>query len=904
MKKKIYFLFFLLIGISTVSHAQTYCYAGGGMDEYISNVAVGNIINPSAATAYSDYTNLSTDMVIGEGYSIIITNGQPYLSDQCGIWIDWNHDFDFYDAGEFIATIGSPGYGPYTANIVPPASAELGQTRMRIRIMYSGSLLPCGFSTYGEVEDYTINVLPDCEANAEFSYYDLGLSVDFYASQNYDTTQYNLTWTLGDGTTILNQDELTHNYTQPGSYAVSLAVYDLTDSTCFDMYTDTIFLDTCLTNAEFFFDVNELNVEYYSYFNYDTSSYSMLWDLGDSTFVQNTDSFNYVYASAGIYPVSLTILDLYDSTCLSVVSYEVETWECNIVADFDIDIMGFNATFSTQYVLGDYIIEWDFGDGNTGAYFTTINHNYSNLGSYTVTLTVTDPQQPQCYDEISYDILINNCYANADFMFDIYGMEVLFDATTNWTTGYYFIWDFGNGVIDTANTTAQYTYPYEGTYTVGLTVASMTDSLCFDIDSLIITVDSCLAYADFNYLDTELSVDFFPDYPLDSINYSIYWDFGDGNYANNIIEPNHVYASPGQYDVSMVITNMYDSTCTDTFFVSVTVEECLANAEFTITDNGNYNYDFVLDNAPFPPGYYISWTLSDGTSYWNQTSINHTITPGGVFTATAVVNNWGIPNCTDTFTLSICDMDASFNYMLDGLEASFSTVYQYNSFGYYIEWDFGDGTNQAGGFNTTHLYPYDGTYVITAIVTSIPYPECADTTTLELWIAECYTQSEFTYMVDSNTVFFNTTFSPGDYQFHWDFGDGSTQIGLANTFHTYNDPGTYNACLTIVEIANPNCSDTACQYIDVLTTSLPDKIPKNDLFTIAPNPARDNLNLSVSEGILNRIEIYTPEGKCLLINVSSNSKEIIDISQLPAGNYFIRTTNQENVFVKKFVIIR
>jgi PKD repeat protein len=168
MMKKLfnrYLLAFLMVfAIGSSNSFAQYCAAGSdACDEFVADVQIGAFSNPSACGAggYTNYTALTIDMMQQTDYPFTILNGPPtYPADQCGIWIDWNQDGDFDDAGETITVNTNPSPGPYTGIINPPASALLGQTRMRVRIMWTGPLLSCGNATYGEVEDYTVNILP------------------------------------------------------------------------------------------------------------------------------------------------------------------------------------------------------------------------------------------------------------------------------------------------------------------------------------------------------------------------------------------------------------------------------------------------------------------------------------------------------------------------------------------------------------------------------------------------------------------------------------------------------------------------------------------------------------------------------------------------------------------------
>ena len=74
-------------------------------------------------------------------------------------------------------------------------------------------------------------------------------------------------------------------------------------------------------------------------------------------------------------------------------------------------------------------------------------------------------------------------------------------------------------------------------------------------------------------------------------------------------------------------------------------------------------------------------------------------------------------------------------------------------------------------------------------------------------------------------------------------------------------------------------------------------------FELYPNPAQDRINIR-SSNIIEEIQIYNSEGELLQILNPNIKEEKIDVSGLPPGYYFIRTFGREEVFVKRFVVVR
>src|SRR5690606_21109575 len=139
-----------------------YCPAPGGSTtfENISNVTNAGISNTTSAhTGYNDFTAQVANVTQGAMDEISVTLNAD-SSDYLYAFIDWNQNDILDDAGEvYTLAVATSSDGPHTLDITVPAAATVGNTRMRVRLGWNqSSPNPCGNTSFGEVEDYTVNV--------------------------------------------------------------------------------------------------------------------------------------------------------------------------------------------------------------------------------------------------------------------------------------------------------------------------------------------------------------------------------------------------------------------------------------------------------------------------------------------------------------------------------------------------------------------------------------------------------------------------------------------------------------------------------------------------------------------------------------------------------------------------
>lgn len=141
-----------------------YCSSNGNDTsfEYISNVQLNSINKTSGAgvTGYSDFTSTSTNLTIGNLYTITIgVNRTGIYTEGYSVWIDYNQNGVFTDAGEKVFTSGPINAASVSGSFTIPSAAVSGNTRMRVSMEYNTIPNSCGSFSYGEVEDYTVNIL-------------------------------------------------------------------------------------------------------------------------------------------------------------------------------------------------------------------------------------------------------------------------------------------------------------------------------------------------------------------------------------------------------------------------------------------------------------------------------------------------------------------------------------------------------------------------------------------------------------------------------------------------------------------------------------------------------------------------------------------------------------------------
>ncbi|MFC2104736.1 M4 family metallopeptidase [Bacteroidota bacterium] len=167
----------------------SYCESKGSdfSYEWIAQVEVGSFTKSSNGAAYSDFTSDIIDVNAGQTYNITLTPGfaSTTYNEYWKIWIDFNNDTTF-DAGELVFDAGALSKTAVSGTINIPTGVS-GIRRMRVSMKYNAAQDACETFSYGEVEDYHVNISSGGDTQAPTTPTNL-------ASSNITETSFTLSW--------------------------------------------------------------------------------------------------------------------------------------------------------------------------------------------------------------------------------------------------------------------------------------------------------------------------------------------------------------------------------------------------------------------------------------------------------------------------------------------------------------------------------------------------------------------------------------------------------------------------------------------------------------------------------------------------------------------------------------
>jgi len=227
----------------------------------------------------------------------------------------------------------------------------------------------------------------------------LSHQINLSATESYDPdgTIVGYSWDFGDGTTATGVT-VSHTYSQIGKYTVKLIVTDDDGATDSASTTKTVTNRApvaCFTeSAEVVSTDDSIYFDASASYDPDGTIVGYSWDFGDGTTATGI-TVTHRYKENGVYTVTLRVIDdnvaIASSTAKKTV---LNRWPVGTFTESDTiviqnEIIYFYASesYDPDGTIVGYL--WEFGDGNTTT-GVTADHKYSEVGEYTVTLTVTD----------------------------------------------------------------------------------------------------------------------------------------------------------------------------------------------------------------------------------------------------------------------------------------------------------------------------------------------------------------------------------------------------------------------------------------------------------------------------------------------------------------------------------
>ena len=173
------------LNVTTLTPQLDYCASNGKNSSYewIDLVQLAEINNATGDDGgYKDYTAQIATIAIGSTERVTVSCGfkSSTYTEFWNVWIDYNQDGVFADSEKVMTGSSSSSANLYNDFNVP-TDAALGNTRMRVSMKYNANGTSCELFSYGEVEDYTVNIVATKNAGAGNNYSNDAIALGFEA---------------------------------------------------------------------------------------------------------------------------------------------------------------------------------------------------------------------------------------------------------------------------------------------------------------------------------------------------------------------------------------------------------------------------------------------------------------------------------------------------------------------------------------------------------------------------------------------------------------------------------------------------------------------------------------------------------------------------------------------------
>lgn len=584
---------FSAILINNSDSPSPYCLSSGNSaDEWIQTVNIGNLNYTSGNdNGYGKHTDQGTiQLQQATTYSMSLTpgySGEAY-NEYWRIWIDFNKDDDFSDAGELVFDAGGGTLNQLNDNLEISASASLGTTRLRIAmkgLSVNDQAGPnnCEEYEFGETEDYLVNIgpaaglAPVADFSSNITSGTAPLSVNFFdISTNSPTTW---SWSFPGATpNTATSANPTVNYNTAGTYQVSLTASNASGS---DTETKTGYITVTSAGAapvaNFSSNVTSgsapLTVSFFDQSINNPANWTWSFEGGipaTSTLTNPVVTYN----TPGVYSVTLTASNAFGSDVESKAQYIVVSQSgSEPIANFTANITSgsgpLTVSFVDQSLNNPTTWNWSFEGGspiNSSEQNPVVT--FTNNGTYEVSLTVSNSFGTDAETKTGFITVIDTDMApiavfSSNITTGVAPLTVsFFDQSLNEPNSW--SWSFPGGTqvnSDAANPVVLYSEP--GTYGVTLTVSNVIGSDSESKTEYIVVTDATAApMAEFGSSIQQglapLTVTFFDQSNNDPSSWE--WSFpGAVPEISTQQNPTVIYQNPGAFQVSLTASNTIGS---------------------------------------------------------------------------------------------------------------------------------------------------------------------------------------------------------------------------------------------------------------------------------------------------------------------------------------------------------